>query len=55
MDAKPSTRKFAIALALYCLLAIVGWFTLSGNIRLFMFILLGAMALKTWIARAAGW
>ena len=55
MHGKPSTRKFAIAIGIYCVLAVIGWFALSGNIRLFLIILLGAMALKTWIARAAGW
>ena len=48
-----SNRKFAIALGLYCVIGVVAWFNLTGKVRLFLIILLGAFAFKTWIARVA--
>jgi hypothetical protein len=47
--------KFAAAMIVYAVLALIGWFVLTGNIRLFVMILLGGLAVNTCIARAAGW
>ncbi len=46
----PLRRRFLIALTLYTLLGVSVWFTLEGNLRWMVLILLGALALKTWIA-----
>ena len=42
-------------MVIYGVLALIGWFVLTGNMRLFVMILLGGLAVKTWIARSAGW
>lgn len=47
--------KFAVVMIVYAVLALIGWFVLTGNMRLFVMILLGGLAIKTYIARAAGW
>jgi hypothetical protein len=47
--------KFAIVMVVYSALALIAVFVLSGQIRLAVLILLGGLAVKTWIARAAGW
>ncbi len=47
--------KFAVAMTIYAVLALAGWFVLTGNMRLAVLILLGGLAVKTCIARAAGW
>jgi hypothetical protein len=47
--------KFVIAMILYAVLGVIAWFVLTGNVRLFILILFAAIALKTYIARKAGW
>lgn len=47
--------KFAIALGIYALLGLIAIFILHGNFRWAVLILLGGLAIKTLIARAAGW
>jgi hypothetical protein len=47
--------SFRAALAGYAVLALIAGFALEGNIRLAIWILLGGLAIKTWIAHAAGW
>jgi hypothetical protein len=42
-------RKFYLALAAYAGIALLAGFTLDGNFRLVVWILLGALALKTYI------
>ncbi len=46
---------FMAAMLSYIALALVAAFALQGNVRLVVWIFLGGLALKTWIARAAGW
>ena len=47
--------KFAVAMGIYALLALIAVGILQGQFRLAVLILLGGLAVKTWIARAAGW
>jgi len=47
--------KFAVVMAVYALLALIAVAVLQGQFRLAVLILLGGLAVKTWIARAAGW
>lgn len=47
--------KFAVVMILYALLAAVGILVLDGKLRLAILILLGGLAVKTLIARRAGW
>jgi hypothetical protein len=47
--------SFRTALVGYAVLALIAGFALEGNIRLAVWILLGGLAIKTWIARSAGW
>ena len=48
-------NKFAIAMVIYGVLGVIGFFVLQGQIRLALMILLGGLVLKTLIARGAGW
>jgi hypothetical protein len=43
------------AMASYAVLAAIAGFALDGKIRLALWILLGGLAIKTCIARGAGW
>jgi hypothetical protein len=45
-----SNRKLALALAAYALIAVSAWFTLSENMRLAVWVLMGGLALKTLVA-----
>ena len=47
--------KFAIVMMIYVALALIALLVLKGKILLFVLIFLGMLAVKTWIARAAGW
>jgi hypothetical protein len=47
--------KFATVMIVYVLLALVGILVLDGQFRLATLILLGGLAVKTLIARGAGW
>ena len=48
---KPLTStRIAAAYACYAVLALLAAFTLDGKIRLITFIVLAALAIKTWIA-----
>jgi hypothetical protein len=49
---KPSFRA---AMLTYAALALIAGFALDGKFRLVVWIFLGGLAVKTWIARAAGW
>ncbi len=44
-----------VAMIVYAVLAIVATFWIAGTLRIAVWILLGGLALKTLIARAAGW
>jgi hypothetical protein len=43
------TRKLAIAVSTYAVLAVLAYFTLDGKILLATWIFLGAFAFKTWL------
>jgi len=47
--------KFVVVMILYAFLALVGLVVLSGQFRWAILILLGGLAIKTLIARKAGW
>ncbi|WP_180539583.1 hypothetical protein [Nevskia soli] len=47
--------NFKVALIAYTALALIAGFALDGKIRLFVWILLGGLAIKTWAAHKAGW
>lgn len=49
------TGKFGAAMIAYAVLAVIDWFWLAGTLRIAVWILLGGLALKTWIAWKAGW
>jgi hypothetical protein len=44
----PSANRLLIAMILYGLLAVSSFFTLDGNVRIFLLIVLFGLALKTW-------
>jgi hypothetical protein len=46
----PQKRRFYIALSAYAAIALLAGVTLDGNFRLVVWILLGGLALKTYIA-----
>jgi hypothetical protein len=46
--------RFVAAMAAYALLAILGALTLTGKIRIALWIFLGGLAVKTVIATASG-
>jgi len=43
-------RRFAAAMSAYALLAVLAGVTLEGDFRLGVWIFLGGIAVKTWIA-----
>jgi predicted negative regulator of RcsB-dependent stress response len=43
-------KKLRIAFLLYALLALAAWWSLAGEMRLLVSFVLGAFALKSWIA-----
>lgn len=45
-----SNQKLALALAAYALIALSAYFTLSENMRLAVWVLMGGLALKTLVA-----
>jgi hypothetical protein len=47
--------KFAIVMVVYLVIAVIAVFVLTGQIRLAVLILMGGLAVKTLIARGAGW
>jgi hypothetical protein len=47
--------KFAAAMMIYGVLGLIALFILHGQFRWAVLILLGGLAVKTLIARAAGW
>jgi hypothetical protein len=49
-------KKFQAAMATYAILAVLAAFTLDGGLlRNAVWVLLAGLALKTYIARRAGW
>jgi len=46
--------RFLAAMVAYAALAVLAGFTLDGKLRLFIWILMGALAVKTYAARRAG-
>lgn len=49
------TTRFFWALGVYAVLALMATFTLDGNLRLAVWILLAGLTVKTVIAYKAGW
>ena len=49
------TTRFIWAMSVYAILALMVTFTLDGNLRLAVYILLAGLAVKTVIAYKAGW
>ena len=49
------TNRFLWALGVYAVLALLATFTLDGNMRIAIWILLAGLTLKTCIAYKAGW
>ena len=47
--------KFIVVMIFYAFLVLVGVLVLDGKLRLGVLILLGGLAVKTLIARRAGW
>ena len=47
--------RFAKAMATYAVLALMATFTLDGVFRAAVYIFLGGLAVKTYIAYKAGW
>ena len=47
--------KFVLVMIVYAVLALIGIVLLEGQFRLAILILLGGLAVKTLIARRAGW
>jgi len=45
-------NRFIVAMACYAVLALLSAFTLEGEFRIGVWILLGGLAVKTWIAQA---
>jgi len=45
--------RLLLALVCYALFGLLAFFTLEGNLRLAVWILMGALAVKTWIAHKA--
>jgi hypothetical protein len=48
-DKTQMNRRFRFAMAVYAVLAILAGFTLTGDIRLLTWFILGAIAVKTWL------
>jgi hypothetical protein len=48
-------QKFLPAIIAFAILGVIAWFWLAGTPRIAVLILLGGLAAKTVIARAAGW
>lgn len=46
----PDTNRLVIAMLLYGVLAASAFFTLSGELRIFVLILFAGLAAKTWIS-----
>jgi hypothetical protein len=48
-------RRFLAAMSTYAVLAVLAAFTLDGRLRIVIWIVMGALALKTVIAYKARW
>lgn len=55
IDPEASARKFLPAMIAYVVLGVITWFWLAGTPRIAVLVLLGGLAAKTVIARAARW
>ena len=49
------TTRFYLAMAVYAAMALLAAYTLDGNLRLAVWILMAGLAVKTLIAYKAGW
>lgn len=48
-------QKFLPAMLAFAVLGVIAWFWLAGTPRIAVLVLLGGLAAKTAIAKAAGW
>jgi hypothetical protein len=55
MTPEDTARKFLPAMIAYGVLGVIAWFWLAGTPRIAVLVLLGGLAAKTIIAKAAGW
>lgn len=46
----PIRKRFRWALGAYALIGVAAWFTLDGNLRLIVLILMVVFAIRSWIA-----
>jgi len=46
----PLRKRFRYALAIYGLLGAAAWFTLDGNFRWVVLVVMAALAVKSWVA-----
>jgi len=49
------TGRLRYAMGAYAVLALLAGFTLDGKLRIFVLLLMGVLAFKSWIAYKAGW
>jgi len=50
-EPQKSGPKFWVAMTCYAAIALLAWSTLDGNFRLVVWIILGGLAVKTYIAK----
>ena len=46
----PLRKRFRYALAIYVLIGAAAWFTLDGDLRWIVLVVMGALAVKSWVA-----
>jgi len=46
----PLRNRLPVALGLYTLIGVGSWFTLDGNLRWIVIVVMAALAVKSWIA-----
>lgn len=46
----PLRKRFRYALAIYVLIGAAAWFTLDGDLRWIVLVVMAALAVKSWVA-----
>ena len=46
----PLRNRLPLALGIYALLGVAAWFTLDGDLRWLVIVVMAALAVKSWIA-----
>ena len=46
----PLRKRFRFALAIYVLIGAAAWFTLDGDLRWIVLVVMAALAVKSWVA-----